>query len=164
MLKVLFATSSDRTLAATTLMLRLVLGLVMLPHGAQKMLGWFGGFGFQGTMDFFTQTMYIPAPLALLAIVAEFFGPLALFVGLLTRPAAAGIAVVMVVAALTSHLGNGFFMNWYGNQAGEGFEFHLLVAGIGLALTISGGGLWSLDARLARPTSATQSVRYGAAD
>ncbi|GAB4204064.1 MAG: DoxX family protein [Roseiflexaceae bacterium] len=167
MLKRLFATPSDQTLAASALALRIVLGLVILPHGAQKLLGWFGGFGFQGTMDFFTQTMQIPAPLALLVIIAEFFGPLALFLGLLTRPAAAGIAVVMVVAALTSHLGNGFFMNWYGTQPGEGFEFHLLAAGIGLALVITGGGAWSLDSLLAkttRPEPIAQTSSYGAAD
>lgn len=149
MLTSLLATSSDTALAVVTLVLRLVLGLVILPHGAQKLLGWFGGYGFQGTMAFFTQTMRIPAPLALLAIIAEFFGPLALFLGLLTRPAAAGIAVVMVVAALTSHLRHGFFMNWYGSQQGEGYEFHLLAAGSGLVLVVTGGGAWSLDALIA---------------
>lgn len=145
----LFATSSDLIIAALTLVLRLTLGLVILPHGAQKLLGWYGGYGFKGTMGFFTQTMRIPAPLALLAIIAEFFGPLALLLGLLTRPAALGIGAVMVVAALTSHLRNGFFMNWFGGQEGEGFEFHLLAAGIALALVIIGGGAWSLDALIA---------------
>jgi putative oxidoreductase len=149
MLTALLATPSDTALAVITLLLRLVLGLVILPHGAQKLLGWFGGYGFTGTMAFFSQTMRIPSPLALLAIIAEFFGPLALFVGLLTRPAAAGIAVVMVVAALTSHVRYGFFMNWFGNQEGEGYEFHLLAAAIALVLVLTGGGSWSLDALLA---------------
>jgi putative oxidoreductase len=145
----LLATSSDQALAALALILRFVLGLVILPHGAQKLLGWFGGYGFKGTMAFFTQTMSFPTLLGLLAIVAEFFGPLALFVGLLTRPAAAGIGVVMLVAALTSHLRHGFFMNWFGAQQGEGFEFHLLALGIALALVLTGGGAWSVDALLA---------------
>ncbi len=146
----LFATSSDLIVAALTLVLRLTLGLVILPHGAQKLLGWYGGYGFKGTMGFFTQTMRIPAPLALLAIVAEFFGPLALFLGLLTRPAALGIGAVMVVAALTSHLRNGFFMNWFGNQKGEGFEYHLLVLAISAAVIWRGAGAYSLDGLLAR--------------
>jgi putative oxidoreductase len=150
MLNPLLATSSDVTVAALTLVLRLVLGLVILPHGAQKLLGWFGGYGLRGTMAFFTQTMGIPAALALLAIIAEFFGALALLVGLLTRPAALGIGAVMVVAALTSHLRYGFFMNWFGAQQGEGFEFHLLAAGIALALLITGGGAWSLDYLIAQ--------------
>lgn len=150
MTTLLFATSSDTAVAALSLVLRLVLGLVILPHGAQKLLGWFGGYGFKGTMAFFTQTMGIPGALALLAIVAEFFGSLALIIGLLTRPAALGIGVVMVVAALTSHLRHGFFINWFGAQEGEGFEFHLLAAGIALALLIIGGGAWSLDYLIAQ--------------
>src|SRR6202140_1030927 len=104
--------------------LRLVLGVVFFAHGAQKMLGWFGGYGFSGTMGFFTHQMGIPAPLAFLAIAAEFFGGLGLIVGFLGRIAAFGVATNMVVAIATVHHAFGFFMNWNGNQKGEGFEFH----------------------------------------
>ena len=132
----------------SALLLRVTLGAVMFPHGAQKMLGWFGGYGFTGTMDFFTGTMGIPWPLALAAILAEFAGSLGLLLGLGTRIAALGIGTNMVVAVLTSHLSNGFFMNWDGSQKGEGFEYHLLVLGIVLVLLIRGGGLASVDGRL----------------
>jgi len=127
------------------LILRLGLGLVMFPHGAQKLLGWFGGYGFAGTMHFFTSTMGIPYGLGLLVIIVEFFGALGLITGLLTRLAALGVAVDLTVAALMVHVHNGFFMNWTGQQAGEGFEYHILAVAIAIALIIKGGGLWSLD-------------------
>ena len=129
----------------TGLVLRLTLGLVMFPHGAQKMLGWYGGFGFSGTMRFFTETMHLPWIVALLVIVGEFFGSLGLIVGLLTRFTAASSIVIMLGAITTSHLQNGFFMNWFGKQQGEGYEYHLLVIGLGLALLIAGAGKWSVD-------------------
>jgi putative oxidoreductase len=132
------------------LILRITLTVVIFPHGAQKVLGWFGGHGFRGTMKFFTGSG-IPAVFALLAIAAEFLGPLALAIGLLTRVAAFGIACVMLVAIVTVHWPHGFFMNWYGNQKGEGFEYHLLVLGIAIILTIVGAGAWSLDWALAGP-------------
>ena len=132
----------------TSLILRLFLGIVFFPHGAQKLLGWFGGYGFSGTMNFFTETMGIPAVFAFLAIVAEFFGALGLITGFLTRLSAFGIGIVMVVATLTVHLQHGFFMNWSGNQQGEGFEYHLLAIAIAVALTIKGGGRWSIDGAL----------------
>src|SRR5271169_4803983 len=119
---------------------RLVLGVVFFAHGSQKMLGWFGGYGFSGTMGFFTQQMGIPAPFAFLAICAEFFGGLGLIVGLLSRIAAFGIVVNMLVAIATVHVHNGFFMNWYGQQKGEGYEYHLLAIAIGLAILIKGAG------------------------
>jgi putative oxidoreductase len=128
-----------------TTILRLVLGIVFFAHGAQKMLGWFGGYGFSGTMGFFTGMMHFPAPLAFLAISAEFFGGLGLIVGLLTRVAAFGIFCNMVVAILMVHLPNGFFMNWMGTQKGEGYEYHLLVLAITVFLMIRGGGAASLD-------------------
>jgi putative oxidoreductase len=130
------------------LLLRVFLGVVMFPHGAQKMLGWFGGHGFSATMQAFTQGMHIPAPFAFLAIFTEFFGSLALILGLLTRLSAFGIAVVMMVAIFTTHLPNGFFMNWTGTQKGEGFEFHLLMLGMALTLMIMGGGCFSADRAL----------------
>lgn len=105
------------------LILRIVLGAVFLPHGAQKVLGWFGGHGFAGTMAFFTQNMHIPAVLAFLAIAAEFGGAIALFLGLFTRIAALGIAADMVVVVAMVHWQNGFFMNWSGNQKGRVSSF-----------------------------------------
>ena len=131
-------------------LLRVTLGVVMFPHGAQKALGWFGGYGFEGTMGFFTDTMHIPALLALLAIAAEFLGSLGLMAGLFTRVAALGIAINMAVAVLTTHLPFGFFMNWFGNQKGEGFEYHLLVVAIAAAVIWRGAGAYSLDGLLAR--------------
>jgi putative oxidoreductase len=128
--------------------IRLLLAVVIWPHGAQKVLGWFGGYGFKGTMGFFTKTLGIPAPLAFLAIAAEFAGSVALALGLFGRVAALGIATVMVVAALTSHLSNGFFMNWFGSQKGEGFEFHILALAISAAIVIGGSGAFSVDYHL----------------
>jgi putative oxidoreductase len=133
----------------TGLILRLTLGLVMFPHGAQKLLGWYGGSGFSGTMGFFTETMHLPWIIGFLVIIAEFFGSLALLAGLLTRFTAASLSVIMLGAIVTSHLPHGFFMNWFGNQQGEGYEYHLLVIGIGLALLVTGGGRWSLDRAIA---------------
>ena len=125
--------------------MRTVLGVVFFAHGAQKVLGWFGGNGFEGTMALFTQTLHIPAFLVALAILAEFLGGLGLILGLLTRVAAFGIVVDMAVAVLLVHAPNGFFMNWAGNQKGEGFEYHLLAIAMGLVLMIRGAGAWSLD-------------------
>ena len=135
---------------AVGLILRISLAVVMFPHGAQKMLGWLGGHGFRGTMKFFTGSG-IPAVFALLAIAVEFFGPIGLAIGLLTRVAAFGIACVMLVAILTVHWRHGFFMNWYGSQKGEGIEYHLLMLGIAITLIIVGGGAWSLDGAVAGP-------------
>jgi putative oxidoreductase len=131
------------------LIARLTLGIIMFPHGAQKALGWFGGHGFAGTMQFFTGTMHIPAIFAFLAIAAEFAGALGLIVGLLSRVAAFGVASVMVVAIVTAHASNGFFMNWFGNQKGEGFEYHLLAIGLALVVMIQGAGKASLDGLIA---------------
>jgi putative oxidoreductase len=131
------------------LILRVLAGVVFFPHGAQKVLGWFGGYGLAGTMGSFTGKLGIPAVFAGLAIVAEFLGSLGLVVGFLTRVAAFGLACVMVVGAGLVHAQNGFFMNWFGNHAGEGFEYHILATAIMLALMIKGGGLWSIDRALA---------------
>jgi putative oxidoreductase len=128
---------------------RLTLGIVMFPHGAQKVLGWFGGYGFSGTMNSFTQQMHIPAVFAVLAIAAEFLGSLGLITGFLSRIAAFGIAVNMIVAIKMAHGANGFFMNWFGNQKGEGFEYHLLAIGLAVIVMIYGGGKASVDAAIA---------------
>ncbi len=127
------------------LIARLTLAIVIFPHGAQKLLGWFGGYGFSGTMDFFTGTMGIPAFLAFLVIIAESIGAVALFAGALSRVAAFGIGITMTVAMFMGHTANGFFMNWYGNQAGEGFEYHLLTIGLALITIVSGAGALSVD-------------------
>lgn len=124
---------------------RLTLGIVFLPHGAQKVLGWFGGYGFNGTLNFFTQQMHIPVVFAVLAILAEFLGSLGLITGFLSRIAALGIAVNMLVAVAMVHHANGFFMNWFGNQKGEGFEFHILAIGLALIVMIYGAGSASVD-------------------
>jgi putative oxidoreductase len=152
MVRKLLATDDN----TATAILRLVLGVVFFAHGAQKMLGWFGGFGFSGTMGFFTGAMHIPVPLAFLAIAAEFFGGLGLIVGFLTRIAAFGIAVNMVVAIATVHSAFGFFMNWTGAQKGEGFEYHLLVLAMTAFLMIRGAGALSIDRAIATASPTVQ--------
>ena len=133
------------------LLLRLGLAATLFPHGAQKVLGWWGGHGFSGTMNYFTGTMHIPTALAFLAIMTEFFDPIALLLGLCTRLAAFVIGVHITVAAiLGGHYLNGFFMNWMGDQKGEGVEYHLLMATLGFGLAILGGGKWALDRVIAR--------------
>ncbi len=141
----IFGTDSRDTVS---LWLRLVLGCVMFPHGAQKALGWFGGAGFAGTLGVFHDALGIPGIFAMLVILAEFIGAVCLISGFATRIAAAGIAAVMIVATAMVHFKNGFFMNWYGQQAGEGFEYHLLVVGLAGALMARGGGSYSFDSRL----------------
>jgi putative oxidoreductase len=145
MFRKLLTTSNDLILT----LLRLVLGVTFFLHGAQKMLGWFGGYGFHATMGFFTH-MGIPAPLAFLAICAEFFGGLGLIVGLLSRIAALGIIVNMLVAIATVHHVNGFFMNWTGQQKGEGYEYHLLAIALAIVVLVKGAGALSLDRLLTR--------------
>lgn len=144
----LLSTSDDATLTLA----RLTLGAVIFPHGAQKALGWFGGYGFSGTMGFFTQQMHIPTLFAFLAIAAEFAGSLALLGGLATRIAAIGILANMVVATFTTHASVGFFMNWFGQYPGrrEGFEYHILAAGLALILIVRGAGAVSIDRAITR--------------
>ncbi|RJQ19877.1 MAG: DoxX family protein [Nitrospiraceae bacterium] len=130
---------------AASLLMRVLLGIVFFPHGAQKLLGWFGGGGFSATMSSFTDKMGIPPVLAFLAIMAESIGALALIAGFLTRIAALGIATNMTVAIFMVHLPYGFFMNWFGNKKGEGFEYHILAITIAAVLILKGGGKWSVD-------------------
>jgi putative oxidoreductase len=147
MLRGLFYTDSG----IAGLLLRLTLAVVMFPHGAQKALGWFGGHGFASTIAFFTRSG-IPPVLALLVIVTEFLGPLGLALGLLTRVVALGLICEMLVAIVTVHWPNGFFMNWTGTQQGEGFEYHVLMIGMALTVLIVGAGAWSIDRALAGRT------------
>ncbi len=149
-MKALFQTDD----AWSSLLLRITLGCVMFPHGAQKLLGWYGGGGFSGTMGFFTEQMGMPALIAFLIIIGESFGSVGILVGFLTRFTAASLGVIMVGAIGLVHLPNGFFMNWGGQQAGEGYEYHLLVIGICLALMIKGGGKWSVDGAIAEKMKA----------
>jgi len=134
--------------------LRLGLAVVLFPHGAQKLLGWFGGYGWSGTMGFLTGKIGVPTPVAALVILIEAFGPLLLLLGLLTRPVALGIIAVMLGAISTVHAPNGFFMNWTGAQAGEGFEYHLLVIAMALVLLVSGGGSFSADGHVTKRAGA----------
>jgi putative oxidoreductase len=160
-LSLLFKTDDD----LSNLVLRLVLGTVFFSHGAQMALGWFGGYGFSGTMGFFTGTLHIPAPLAFLVIATQFAGAIALIFGLFTRLAALGIAVNMLVAVAMVHAQFGWFMNWFGNQKGEGFEYHLLAIAIAAALILRGGGKWAADRaiensfRVAETSRATVSIQ-----
>jgi putative oxidoreductase len=117
----------------------------MFPHGMQKLFGWFGGFGFTNTMTYFTQTAGLPWIIAFLIIIGESLGSLGLIVGFFTRLSALGLIFIMVGAITTVHIPNGFFMNWFGKNAGEGFEYHLLVIGMSIPLLISGGGKYSVD-------------------
>jgi len=149
MIRKLIATNND----IATAILRLVLGVIFFAHGAQKMLGWFGGYGFTGTMGFFTGVMHIPAPFAFLAIAAEFFGGLGLIFGALTRIAAFGIFSNMVVAVAMVHHQFGFFMNWTGAQKGEGYEYHLLILAASVFLMIRGAGAVSVDRLLSSPVN-----------
>lgn len=146
MLNRFFAT--DRSLSL--LLQRVVLGAVILPHGLQKLFGWWGGFGFDGTMGFFTDTLGVPAPLGLLVILADSLGAAALVLGLGTRLAAAGTIATMLGAIFLWHLPNGFFMNWGGTQAGEGFEFHLLALALAIPVALRGAGRYSVDGVIAR--------------
>lgn len=129
------------------LLLRLALGIVFFAHGAQKLLGWFGGYGWEGTIGFFTQSLSIPAPLAALAILAEFFGGIAIIFGLLTRPAALMLAVTMIVAALKVHLANGFFLDSKGPA--DGVEYVYVLIMLSLYFVIRGAGRISTDRLIA---------------
>ena len=127
------------------LIARLILAMVMFPHGAQKLLGSFGGSGFSSSLEHLVEDYGVWPVFAFLTILVEFFGPLALAIGFLTRIAALGIGAVMVGAAVLVHLPYGFFMNWFGKAGGEGFEYHILVLGLVAVLLIEGGGLLSVD-------------------
>lgn len=144
MKNIIFNTKND----LTGLITRLTLGLILFPHGAQKMLGMFGGYGFTGTMGFFTDTMHLPWIVGLLVIIIEFMGALSLIAGFASRIWSALIIILFLGIIFTSHLDNGFFMNWFGNQKGEGYEYHLLIIGLSLATLFNGSGKYSVDGNL----------------
>ncbi|WMJ73149.1 DoxX family protein [Cytophagaceae bacterium ABcell3] len=135
----------------STFIIRVTLGAVIFPHGAQKLFGWFGGAGFSGTMEFFTTSLGVPAAVAFLVIMAESIGAVGLIIGFLTRFMALSIGIVMIGAIFMVHLQYGFFIDWQGNQEGHGIEFHLLTIGMATALIIKGGGWASTDGLLAEP-------------
>lgn len=144
-------TNPDNTNA---LIARLALGIVIFPHGAQKLLGWFGGYGFDGTMGFLTETMNLPYFIGLLVILIEFFGALFLITGFATRLAAIGVIVIFIGVVITSHLNNGFFMNWYMQaDKGEGLEYFILLFGLAIIALIAGGGRASIDALIVAKSS-----------
>lgn len=141
MKKRIFQTNNDWT----PLILRILLGIVVLHHGAQKSLGWFDGYGFAGTMEFFTKTVGIPWIVGLLVILLETIGAIAIIAGAAIRPLAIAYTLLAMSIVYTSHLQNGFFMNWEGTQAGEGYEFFVLWVAISVSLIISGAGKYSID-------------------
>ncbi len=137
---------------------RLTLAGVIFPHGAQKLLGWWGGYGFEASMQFFTQQVGVPAVLGLAAILAESVGALVLALGLLSRLSALAVGATMFVAMLFAGVPNGFFMNWFGTQKGEGMEFFLLTLGLALITVLRGGGALSLDQVIARRLSGAKAA------
>ena len=146
-MKKILLTNSANT---TALIARLALGIVVFPHGAQKLLGWFGGYGFTGTMGFLTGHG-LPSIVALLVILIEFFGALMLISGFATRIASFGIIVNFLGVVITTHLSNGFFMNWYMQpNKGEGLEYFILLFGLAIITLVAGGGKASIDAVLSK--------------
>ena len=131
------------------LIIRLALAVVIFPHGAQKVFGWFGGPGFSKTLQIFSGMGFPPWSTVLLMII-ETLGSLFLAFGILTRLCAMAIGTSITICMFMHHVQNGFFMNWFGKQQGEGIEYHILVIGIVLALVISGGGMLSADRHLAK--------------
>ncbi|WP_299626877.1 DoxX family protein [uncultured Tenacibaculum sp.] len=129
---------------------RWTLGLVMFPHGAQKLLGLFGGYGYSSTMDALTTQMGLPAIVAFSVIMIEFFGSISLVLGFFSRFWALSLAGMFTGIIITTQLEHGFFMNWYGNQAGEGYEFSLLVIGLALSIVVNGSGKWSIDGLISK--------------
>jgi putative oxidoreductase len=145
MFKRLLQTTNDPVFT----IIRLLLGIVFFAHGAQKMLGWFGGYGFSGTLSAFS-TSGMPGPLALFVILTEFFGSVALICGAFARVASGAIALLMVGAIVMVHAHFGFYMNWFGQQKGEGFEYHLLAIGLAVAVLVRGAGSFSIDGLLSK--------------
>jgi putative oxidoreductase len=147
-MKNLLLRTDKANLAAT--IARLSLAILLFPHGAQKLLGWYGGYGFEGTMNFFTTVKHIPWFVGLMVIVTEFLGPFGLLAGAGTRLWSLLVIADMTGIILSSHTQYGFFVNWFGNQQGEGFEYHLVVIGLALTVLVSGGGKLSVDSLLTR--------------
>ena len=143
----LFRTTRD----PLTTIVRLTVALVLFPHGAQHVLGWFGGYGFQGTLGWMTGTLGFPAAFAVVALVTEIAAPIALLVGAGGRLAALGV-IGLMLGALSTHVANGFFMNWFGTlpAGSEGFEYHILMIALAVVVAVRGSGAWSVDGLFAR--------------
>ena len=137
----LLSTDPDWTLTAV----RIILGVVFFAHGAQKLLGWFGGAGLKETIRTLHEFVGLPVPLAFVAVMSEFLGGLGLIVGLLGRVAALGICITMLSAIAMVHWRFGLFMNWFGDRKGHGFEYHLLAIGLAIVVVVGGSGALSLD-------------------
>ncbi len=146
MKKKIFATDHQ----LTGFFVRLVLGLLLLPHGLQKTLGLFGGYGFTGTMGYFTGVIHLPWILGAFIIVIESLGALLLIAGLATRFWALMVIALMLGTIITVHGSNGFFMDWGGTLNGEGYEYHLAIIALALISFFQGGGRYSLDHQIAR--------------
>ncbi|MET3877869.1 ester cyclase [Chitinophaga sp. OAE865] len=143
----IFGTRNDWT----GLILRLTVGLILFPHGAQKVFGWFGGPGFTNEMTFFTGTLHLPWLIAFLVIAIEFLGAISLIVGFASRIWSIAMICLFIGIIFTAHTENGFFMNWFGTQKGEGYEYHLLVIGLSLAVLVNGSGKYAVDNILVKP-------------
>ena len=141
MISNLFSTSPDWTLT----LIRVILGVVFFAHGAQKVLGWFGGSGLKGTLHMMHDHLHLPIPVAILSVMSEFLGGAGLIVGLLGRVAAVGVCLTMVSAIVMVHWRNGLFMNWFGDRKGHGFEYHLLALALAIAIVARVSGAASLD-------------------
>jgi putative oxidoreductase len=159
MFRKLIATPNDYAM----FIIRIALAAVMFPHGAQKLFGWFGGYGFDATVGFFSGNLGIPKPVAVLVILAESLGAIALALGLVGRFMAFGIAATMVGAVAMVHGKVGFFMNWSGQQGGEGFEYHLLALAMAAAVIVRGSGALSIDRLLQRRVERTSEFDLAAA-
>lgn len=142
------------------LFLRVVAAMAIFPHGAQKLLGWFGGAGLQATLNTFSAYLGIPSYLAILAVLAESVGALLLALGLFSRISASALAVTMIVAVFSVHIHNGFFMNWNGTAHGEGFEYHILYLAIVLVVAVKGAGALAMDSLLSRRNSAERNAEF----
>ena len=146
---------------ASLFIARIGVALVILPHGLQKAFGVFGGYGFESTMQYFTETVGVPWIVGFLVIVAESLGALMLAAGLLSRFVSASLILVMVGAA-AQHAGNGFFMNWFADQRGEGVEFFILAISLFLPVAIFGGGKWSVDGLMTDRFSKKDKLKFDA--
>lgn len=127
---------------------RLTLGIVLFPHGAQKMLGLFGGYGFSATIDFLTSQMQLPWIIAFFVLIIEFFGAIFICIGFASRVWSLAIIFLFIGVIFTAQIDNGFFMNWFNVQKGEGYEYSLLIIGIAISTLINGGGKWSIDSQI----------------
>ena len=147
MKKMIFNTSNNNVAPTIT---RTVLGIALFPHGAQKLMGWYGGYGFEGTMSYFTETAGLPWIVGFLVIVIEFFGAISLILGFATRLWSLAILIMTIGIVQTAHSDYGFFMNWSGNQKGEGMEYFVLMVGLAGSLILSGAGKFAIDSLIAK--------------